>query len=149
MLLSHRETREPRLGAALDTHAVVHTRYRMHVVERRRVVSEDALFLRAFDRMGHLERPTLTVLLDGRARIRACGRERWLSPGDVSLVGAKAGIEMRQDGEESYLSLAIEWDPGHLSSSQPGGFSTTRLDARDTRALREAVRSLAGRNVQV
>jgi hypothetical protein len=149
MLVSHRVTHMPGLGAVLDTHAIVHTGYRMHVVERRNVVSEDALFLRAFDRMGHLTRPMLTVLLDGRARIRACGEERWLSAGDVSLIEAKAGIEMRQEGEQSFLSFAIEWDPGHLSTARPQGFATSRLGPRDTDALREAARTLVGPDVEV
>jgi hypothetical protein len=148
MLLSHRETHLPALGARLGTHAVIHTGYRMHVVERRNVVSEDALYLRAFDRMGHLARPTLTVLLEGRARIRACGEERWLTPGDVSLIGAKAGIEMRQQADPSFLSFAIEWDAGWLSSARPEGFEVGTLRPLEIEALRATARELAHRDVR-
>jgi len=146
MLLSHREMHVPELDLRLDTHAVVHTRYRVHVVERRNVVSEDALLLRSFDRLGHLSRPTLTVLLEGRARIRACGQERWLSAGDMALIEAKAGVEMRQDGAPSFLSLAIEWEPGPISCARPAGFTTGRLDAAGTAALHEAAGALRARH---
>jgi hypothetical protein len=147
MLLSHRETHLPALGARLETHAVIHTGYRVHVVERRNVVSEDALYLRAFDRMGHLARPTLTVLIEGRARIRACGEERWLAPGDLSLIGAKAGIEMRQQADPTFLSFAIEWDAGWLSSARPDGLAVGTLRPHEIGALRSAAAELASRDV--
>ena len=149
MILSHRETHAPELRACIDTHAVVHTRYRVHVVERRNVVSEDALFLRAFDRVGHLSRPMLTVLLDGAARIRTCGEEHWLAPGDFTLIEAKAGVEMRQDGSDSFLSVAIEWDPGVLSSARPTGCARGKLAARDVAALRHAACLLSSRDAGV
>ena len=50
MLISHRETVMPSLGARLETHALVHSAYRIHAVLRRNVVSEDALLLRGFHR---------------------------------------------------------------------------------------------------
>src|SRR5579883_2229224 len=118
--------RVPALGALLDTHAVVHSRYRVHVVSRRRVVSEDAMALRAFARTGHVGRPSLVVVLDGTARLRACGREHWLSPGDFAVVGGKAGAEVRQDGSRGFLSFGVEWAPGELSSAAPPGCSFGR-----------------------
>jgi hypothetical protein len=149
MLLSHRQIHMGDVGAWLDTHAVVHTRYRVHLVRRRNVVSEDALFLRGFNRMGHLARPTLTVLLEGRARIRAFDREYWLHPGDVSLIGAKAGVEMRQEAEPAFTSLAIEWDLGMLSTSEQYGFAVGRVAAGDVGALQESSLGIANREARI
>jgi hypothetical protein len=147
-LLSHRETAMPSLGARLETHAIVHTAYRIHAVSRRNVVSEDALLLQGFDRVGHLARPMLTVLLQGRARLRACGEERWLSVGDVGLLEDKASVQMRQEGE-SFSTFAIEWDPGFLSSLRPRGFTAWKVDAARLAGLREEARVFARREVRV
>jgi hypothetical protein len=148
MLLSHRKTSMPSLDALIETHAVVHTAYRIHVVIRKNVVSEDALYLQAFDRVGKLRRPMLTALLAGRARLRACGGERWLTPGDVSLIGDKVGVEMRQEGP-SYLTVAVEWERAFLSSVSPKGFVMWRIPAADVDALREEARVLARSDVDV
>jgi hypothetical protein len=135
--------------ARVDTHALVHSSYRMHVVERRNVVSEDKLFLRAFSRVGNLARPVLTVLLAGRARIRACEKEEWLTAGDVTLIEEKAGIEMRQEGSPSFLSLAIEWDAGGLGVTRPEGLASTRLSPADTARLGALASTLSVRGVTV
>ncbi len=139
MLLSNRVTWLPSMGALLRTRAVVHSAYRVHVVERRNVVSDDGLFLPVFRRVGGLARPVVTVLLEGRARIRALGTERWLDAGDVSLIEAKASIEMRQ--EPPYLSIAMEWDGDLLSGVRPRGFKTYKIDGRSARRLRELAAS--------
>jgi AraC-like DNA-binding protein len=143
MLLSHRETTVADLDAQIDTHALVHTRYRVLVVGRRNVVTDDALLAPAFPRTGHVTRPIVGVLLGGRARIRAFGREAWLTPGDVTVIEAKGAVSMRQESDAGFLSVAIEWDVGSLSSAAPGGFTRLRLGAHATRALGAAASSLA------
>jgi AraC-like DNA-binding protein len=133
VLLSHRKVLVASLGVEVGTYAVVHSRYRAHVVVRRNVVCDDALFLKGFDRKGASGRPVLTALLGGRARIRAFDQERWLEPGDVTLVSHKSAIEMRQ--EPPYAAIAIEWDPGALGAPRPEGFSLLRASPPTRAAL--------------
>jgi hypothetical protein len=135
MIVSGRTTAVPSLHASLATVALLHSSFRLHVVRNRNVVSEDRLSLRAFDRKGHLGRPVLTVVLEGRARIECEGAERWLEAGDVSLLHHKDAVVMRQDGE-SFESLAIEWEPGTLGA-RPTGWQTGRLPAPVFERLRE------------
>jgi hypothetical protein len=136
MLLSHRKTSMPSINALIETRALVHTAYRIHVVVRQNVISEDALLLQAFERMGNLKRPMLTVLLEGRARLRACGEERWLAAGDVSLIGDKVGVEMRQEGD-SFLTVAVEWEKEFLSTLAPRGFTAWKVARQHIAELRE------------
>src|SRR5438309_664664 len=109
MLLSQRSVHAPRLGAFLSTSAALHPHHRIHAVHNARVVSEDALMLKAFARVGKLARPVCTVLLQGRARITAAGTSVWLGPGDALLMDSKSALVMRQEGD-SYASLVLEWD---------------------------------------
>jgi hypothetical protein len=138
----------PSIQALIETHALVHTAYRIHVVIRKNVVSEDALLLQAFDRMGNLSRPMLTVLLEGRARLRACGEERRLTVGDVSLIGDKVGVEMRQEGE-SFLTVAVEWEEGFLCTLAPRGFTSWKVSARDVVDLSRETRVLVRQELTV
>src|ERR1700690_3763500 len=99
MLLSFRRAAIPEIDASVATTAFVHTRYRVHVIHNRGVVCDDDLFLPSITRVGQLTRPVLTIILEGRARIRlATGFERWFGPGDVVLLPAKAVVAMRQEG---------------------------------------------------
>jgi len=141
MLLSHRRAGLAAAGAWVETHAVVHTSYRLHVVENRRVVCDDGLFFGAFDRRGQLGRPVLTVVLSGRARLRTPGAERWLVPGDLAVLHAKGAIEMRQEGDP-FRSIALEWDPGTLGGAVPGGLSSGRLAPQDLAKLETAARNV-------
>ena len=116
------------LDAWLETHAAVHTKYRVHVVRNRNVVSEDALSMRAFDRKGQIGRPVVTVILDGHARLGAYEQRRWLARGDVSVIESKAAITMRQSrAGEPFSSVAIEWELGALGATRPAGFSVRAL----------------------
>jgi hypothetical protein len=128
VFLSHRRTGIDALGASLETHAAVHSRYRVHVVRNRNVVSDDALSMRAFDRKGRVGRPVITVVLDGHARLTAYDQERWLARGGISLIESKSAIVMRQgrDGEP-FDSLAIEWELGSLGPVRPKGFTMGKL----------------------
>ena len=130
MLLSFRRTAIAEIDASVATKALVHTRYRVHVIHNRNVVCEDELFLPAMERIGRVSRPVLTVVLAGRARLRlAGGFERWLEPGDLALMPQKAAVAMRQEGTP-FRSIAIEWDPGTLGASAPAEPDCGSLDAQ-------------------
>ena len=109
MLLSHREISAARIGAGLATSAILHRCYRVHAVDNRAVVSEDALMLRAFERRGFVGRPCATVLLEGTARLSAYDRTEWLDGPRAMLMDFKSAIVMRQQGPR-YRSLVFEWD---------------------------------------
>ncbi len=113
MIRSTRTVRAPSLSASLSNAAVIHTRLRLHAVENERVVNEDALLMRAYERTGWLERPVVTVLLEGEARVSAHGRHVWMEPGDVVAVDSKGEVRMRQAGAR-FASLAFEWEPGFV-----------------------------------
>lgn len=115
MLLSHREIQAAQLGAGLATSAILHSAYRVHAVDNRAVVSEDALMLRAFERRGFVGRPCATVLLEGAARITAHDRTLWLDAPTAVLMDFKSAIVMRQQGER-YRSLVFEWDVPSLGA---------------------------------
>src|SRR5262249_51878025 len=111
MLLSFRKTRVPELGAALAVRALVHPSYRLQVVDNRALTAEDDLFPRGtMARKGHLARPIVTVVLAGEARLRAFGREKWLRPGEVSVVSEKGAVRTRQQGDV-HCALVLEFDP--------------------------------------
>ena len=131
-LISHRVVIADDLGARIATHALLHSRYRIHAVHNENVVSEDALALGPFDRQGHLARPILTVLLQGTARISAHGKTAWLAPGDVVAMDSKAPIVMRQEGAP-YMAIAFEWDDGGLGA-RPAAFTRGTLGATELRA---------------
>ncbi len=144
MIVSHRRTALEARGAYLETHALVHTTYRVHVVRNDRVVSEDRLLLRAFDRKGALGRPVVTVVLDGAARLEAYDRIEWLGVGRVSAIEAKGAVTMRQSRSgERYEALVIEWDPGSLAPARPHGFEVHALAAERLAVVRAAADALA------
>jgi hypothetical protein len=122
----------------------------VHVVRNDRVVSEDRLHLRAFERRGMLGRPIVTAILEGNARIEAFDRLAWLAPGDVSAIESKGAIVMRQsrDGER-YESIVVEWEPGALDAARPTGFEKRTLDAPALARLRAHAERLAARDVDV
>lgn len=134
MFFSHRTVDLPEASALLATHAVVHSGYRVHAVLRENVVSEDGLLTRGFDRLGALGRPVATALLEGRARLRLPGHERWLAPGDLCVLADKAALLMRQEGPR-YRSLVLEWEPGAWGARPEAPISVTALPAEARRAL--------------
>lgn len=117
------------------THAVVHSRYRVHVVDNAGLVAEDRLFAPTFPRRDRLGRPVVTVLLEGHARITSAAGDRWLEPGDIALIEGKGAIRMRQQCAPRYRSVSIEWDRGWLGGALEG-VETGRLDARALAAVR-------------
>jgi AraC-like DNA-binding protein len=125
MIRSARRIEAMRLGAALSNHALVHSRLRLHAVKNARVVSEDDLLLRAFQRAGAVGRPVVTLLLAGRGRVRAHGEEAWLEAGEAVGMDHKGAVSMRQEGEV-YAALAFEWDVDFLGP-RPQAFQRARL----------------------
>jgi AraC-like DNA-binding protein len=142
VLLSHRKTGIDRLGASMQTHALFCERFRVHAVENRQVVSEDRLSALAYDRLGKVGRPVVTVLLEGAARIEAFGRSAWIAAGQASVVEAKGALLMRQSRNgERYRAIVVEWEPGHIGP-RPEGFRTFDAPSsalRDAEAIEAAV----------
>lgn len=130
-----------RLGAHLSTCAILHPQFRVHVVDNARVVSEDALSLRAFDRVGRTGRPTCTVLLAGSARISAFGEHRWLGAGAGLVVAHKQAICMRQEGER-YRAVVLEWEPGSIGDAPASLLTGFTLEAAAARAVAVAADAL-------
>ncbi|HEY1959439.1 MAG TPA: AraC family transcriptional regulator [Polyangiaceae bacterium] len=142
MIRSLRTVRAPALAASLSNAALIHTRLRLHAVENERVVNEDMLLLRAYGRSGRVERPVITVLLEGEARVSAHGRNEWLSPGDVIAVDSKGEVRMRQAGAK-FASLAFEWEPGFVGG-RGGPVERWRAPDRALARLREVWTGLRG-----
>ncbi|MEB2310352.1 MAG: hypothetical protein OZ921_11450 [Sorangiineae bacterium] len=136
MIRSERRVDAPALAAFLSNVALVHTRFRLHAVQNARVINEDLLLGRAFRRAGKPSRPSMTVLLEGAARLTAYGKHHRLAPGDVLVVVARDAIQMRQEGDP-YASFALEWEPGWLAEA-PTRTARARLDARALRRARDA-----------
>lgn len=142
MLTSHRCFAVPELRARMETHAVIGTPLRVHVVRLAGVVSEDRLLCGSFPRRGHVGRPMVTFLLDGRARLSTPEGERWLSPGTLALIPEKASVLMRQDGSDGFLCVNIEWDPGALGE-RPRALDAGPLPPAACDRLRALARELA------
>jgi AraC-like DNA-binding protein len=134
MFLSHRTVVLPEASALLATHAVVHSGYRVHVVVRENVISEDALLSRGFDRRGAKGRPVATVLLEGRARLRLPEGDHWLEPGEICVLESKAPLMMRQEGPR-YRSVVCEWEPGVFGERPSASISVARVPGASLAAL--------------
>jgi hypothetical protein len=131
----------PEAGASVATHAVVHASYRVHVVQNRAVVCDDAIFLPSLARVGRVSRPVLTVVVAGRARVRIGSFDRWLEAGDMVLLPSK-DVSMRQEGTP-FESVALEWDPGTLGGA-PSETEHAKLAPGDLAPLVALARDLAG-----
>ena len=129
MLLSVRTAGIPEIDASVATTALVHTGYRVHVIHNRGVICDDELFLPSISRVGRVSRPVLTVIVEGRARVRLpTGFERWMEAGDLALLPEKAVVAMRQEATPAFRSIALEWDPGTLGARAPSAPDVARLD---------------------
>jgi AraC-like DNA-binding protein len=134
MLVSHRVNESERLGCRLATHALLHPALRVHAIDNVAIVSEDLLTFDGFARKGRLSRPSITVLLEGRARLGDDTRTAWLAPGDVAVLPAKASAVMRQECAPGYRAIAMEWE----TARRPERFASAAAPG----ALREASESL-------
>lgn len=109
MLWSVRSTRLAEAPCALETHALLGPRARVHAFLLSGLVSEDLLHLEAFRRVGRLERPVAAFLLEGRAVVRAGTRRREVVAGQAFFLDSRAAFSMRQEGPR-YRSVVAEWD---------------------------------------
>jgi AraC-like DNA-binding protein len=142
VLVSRRDTRCPALGARVSTLALLHSRFRVHLVENERVICDDALALRAFSRKGELGRAVATLVVEGRARLRAFGREHGLAPGTIALLPSKNDVEMRQEASPRYVAIVVEWEPGTLFGARPDAFSVAQAHSLETaRIIAERLRT--------
>jgi len=141
LLRSRRRAELPGAEVFLSTTALLHPRFRVHLVHNAGVTSEDALSLRAFERKGATGRPTWTLLLEGAARISAFGEHRWLGPGSMLGVARKGAICMRQQGS-AYRSVVLEWDPGSLCGELPASLVAARVGGEALGELRAAALAL-------
>ncbi len=109
MLWSVRSTRLAEAPCALETHALLGTRARVHAFNLEGLVSEDLLHLEAFRRVGRLERPVAAFLLEGTAVVRVGTRRHEIAPGQAFFLDSRAAFSMRQEGP-CYRSVVAEWD---------------------------------------
>ena len=113
MLVSRRGTGLRRLGASMESLALIHPGFRLDVSRNCNVVSDDRLLARAFERKGHLDRSQVMLVLEGRAVVRHGDDASYLGPGSMLLLPRRRGALVRQEGP-SFLSVTIEWDAGTL-----------------------------------
>lgn len=111
------------LEARVSTLALLHPSFRVHVVRNERVVCDDRLALRAFDRKGRLGRPVATLLLEGRAWLQSGEEARWIDAGTLALLPDKHSVVMRQEAEPRYTAIVVEWEPGTLLGERPSAFA--------------------------
>jgi hypothetical protein len=121
MILSYQRADLVELDAHLGLREVIHPRFRACIVDNRNITNEEALFSREMTRRQRRRmRPVVAVLLNGEARVRAFGRERWLEAGQMFMAGAIDEIELREQGA-SFRSFSFEWDPAIGSNGAPVG----------------------------
>ncbi|MEZ4239812.1 MAG: hypothetical protein R3F59_27370 [Myxococcota bacterium] len=109
MLRSVRANEVPAFDAAVESHAALDTRSRVHAAHVRNLVLDDALFLRAFPRRGGLERSVVTVVLEGSAVVRAGGTVARVVAGRGFRLGRKEGLSLRIEAAPTYRSVVYEW----------------------------------------
>jgi hypothetical protein len=141
MLSSHRCTGVTRLGAFLETHALIHRRFRIDITRNQNVVADERPWLRSFRRKGYTSRPVLVLVLEGRSWIEYDGRPLLVDPGSTVFLPCKLGMVVRSEGAR-FLGLAVEWDPGTLGGVGPASATVGRLPATDLHVLRAVVDAL-------
>jgi AraC-like DNA-binding protein len=137
MLVSRRSFSFAPCDATHETHAVVGSHFRLHVVRTRRLVLDDRLYMQrgraaAYDR-GRVTRPLVVIPLAGRVSLRDEHGESWLEPGEMAVVDSKARVMVRQ--QDDYVGLALEWEPGRFGAPVPAGIATVRVAASDLAGL--------------
>jgi hypothetical protein len=144
MFTSHRCTGVTRLGALLESHALVHARFRLDITCNRNVVSDERLWLRAFARKGHMHRSVLAIVFEGRAWLEHEGRRLPLDAGGMAILPNKVGVSVRREGAR-FLGAMLEWDPGTLGDRAPAARPMGHLSLPDLHALRALVEAVTAR----
>lgn len=114
MLVSHRVIREPRLGALIAEHSVLHSRYRLILQIRRGVIDDPSLFAHDFRRQLSIDRSTLLLSLAGDLRIVGEGGTREFATGTCATELRSRRWSVRK--AETSAFLLIEWEPGSLGT---------------------------------
>ena len=130
----------PELGVLHEVDAVLLPAVRAHTLVLEGAVAEDRLLLRGFDRAGKVDRVSVTVVLDGTARLSVGGRSAWVQPGDLAMAAPMRDLAMRVDGSRRYRSVVLEWDV--LDAKNGPSLVTGRLAEPDVSRLRAAAWAL-------
>ncbi len=144
MLWSVRATRLAEARCALETHALLGPRARVHAFLLAGLVSEDLLHLEAFRRVGRLERPVAAFVLEGRAVVRVGKKRQEIFAGQAFFLDSRAAFSMRQEGPR-YRSVVAEWDRSEAAKPRGPLEVWTLEDAHGERmeALWERLRGAA------
>ena len=115
------------LDAAIESHALLHRSFRVHAFHARNVILDDALFLRAFARLGQLDRSVVTCVLEGQACVTTGASRSWVSAGEGFWLARKAPLALRCEATPTYRTLVFEW-AGAPANAAPAQ-TTFALDA--------------------
>jgi hypothetical protein len=143
VLLDARRMAAPKLGASYDLVDLRTPHLRVMRMSSQRVVTDYTLLDRALPYAHRKVRPSLLVVLEGRARFEERGRRAFLAPGDVVRSDGKLGGTEAHGGDAS-LCLAFEWSPDVHGAAFDRPFVVERLAIRDRSRLARAARDLDG-----
>lgn len=143
MLRSVRSNVFDALDVAVENHAALHPSFRVHAVHARNVVMDDALILRAFERLGQLDRSVATFVLEGEAVVRTGGASLRVSAGHGFTIARKHAFSLRCEAVPVYRTLVFEWGDA-LASAAPdaplGSFPLGTIERAQAEQLWTALR---------
>jgi len=142
MLVSHRRSVAPALGAVVETRSLLHPSFRLDVTRHERVVHDERLHRTLAYRRPDPERSWLLAVVEGRMQVEGAGIARWLGPGDVVLARDRAGLLLRQEGEP-FVAVSLAWREDTLARGLHGGARLARLRATDLAGLGQAAATIA------
>jgi len=143
MLIDVRRVDVPALHASHE-HAVVRTPHlRLGWFRSQRIVTDFGLLGRAMPFGHHLNRATLTILLEGQGRFEEHGVRGYLAPAQFVVS------DQRRRGTEAYCGescsyLLLEWEPGVHGAPFAHPFAIERLGPRDYARIERAARLVGG-----
>jgi hypothetical protein len=147
LLVSHRCTHVPRVGASLESHALAHPNFRLDVTRNRNVTSDDRVWLNSFKPTRRRDRPLVIVVLEGRLQLFQTGV--WLSAdaGEMVVLPGHRALLSRRSGPR-FLSLALEWDTGTLCGWPRGGGRIGRVSNDCSEELRHLADRVASESFE-
>lgn len=142
MLSSRRDIRFPALGIRYADHALLHSRFRVHLQRREGCIDDQRLLQRSFRprRLGK-ERSNLILLLSGRARL--CTEEGVEEIAAGEWVGVRRSSNWVLRREEASTALVLEWEAGSLGTRLVESGVRGRLGPTDFAELRRLAAPLA------
>jgi AraC-like DNA-binding protein len=142
MLVSHRRSVAPALGALVETRSLLHPSFRLDVTHNERIVHDERLQRTLAYRRPDPKRSWLLAVVEGRMQVEGAGIARWLGPGDVVLARDRAGLLVRQEGER-FVAVSVAWQDDTLARGLHGGARITRLREADFQGLEQAAATIA------